>query len=86
MTMIQKQNTHSLFSVTQVIIGLALLVLSTHLALESDTYLAALNRSGLNQYHAFGLLVCFSFFAGILLIAQQTWKRETCQFDELSSF
>ena len=86
MTMIQKQNIYSLLSVAQVIIGLALLFLSSYLALESDTYLGALNQSGLNQYHAFALLVCFSFFAGLLLIAQQAFKQETHQFDELSSF
>ena len=86
MTMIYKQKTNSLLSVAQVIIGIALLALSTHLALASEIYLEVLNEGGLNQYHAFALLVCFSFFAGILLIAQQALKQDTNQFDELSTY
>ena len=86
MTMIYKQKTNSLLSVAQVIIGIALLALSTHLALASEIYLEVLNQGGLNQYHAFALLVCFSFFAGILLIAQQALKQDTNQFDELSTY
>ncbi|MBU3616932.1 hypothetical protein [Polynucleobacter sp. JS-Polo-80-F4] len=84
--MIRKPKTNSLFSIAQVIIGIALLALSTHLALASETYLEVLNQGGLNQYHAFALLVCFSFFAGILLIAQQAFKQDSHQFDELSSY
>ena len=76
----------SLFATAQVIAGLALLALSTHLALQSDTYLEVLNQSGLNQYHAFALLVCFSFFAGILLIAQQVLKYDLQEFEKLSSY
>jgi hypothetical protein len=86
MTIVHKQKTNSLFSIAQVIIGIALLALSTHLALASETYLEVLNQGGLNQYHAFALLVCFSFFAGILLIAQQVLKQDTKQFEELSSY
>ena len=86
MTMTHKQKTSSLFSIAQVIIGIALLALSTHLAFESETYLEVLNQGGLNQYHAFALLVCFSFFAGILLIAQQVLKQGAHQFDELSTY
>ena len=86
MTMIYKQKTNSLLSVAQVIIGIALLALSTHLALASEIYLEVLNQGGLNQYHAFALLVCFSFFAGILLIAQQALKQDTNQLDELSTY
>jgi len=81
-----KQNTNFFISIAQVIIGLSLLALSTHLALASETYLEVLNQSGLNQYHTFALLVCFSFFAGILLIAQQVLKQDSPQFDELSSY
>ena len=84
--MIYKQKTNSLLSVAQVIIGIALLALSTHLALASEIYLEVLNQGGLNQYHAFALLVCFSFFAGILLIAQQALKQDTNQLDELSTY
>ena len=76
----------SLFAAAQVIAGLALLALSTHLALQSDTYLEVLNQSGLNQYNAFALLVCFGFFAGILLIAQQVLKHDLQDFDKLSSY
>ena len=76
----------SLFAAAQVIAGLALLALSTHLALQGDAYLEVLNQSGLNQYHAFALLVCFGFFAGILLIAQQVLKHDLQDFDKLSSY
>jgi hypothetical protein len=83
---IRKQMTQSFFAIAQVIAGIALLALSTYLALQSDTYLEVLNQSGLNQYHAFALLVCFSFFAGILLIAQQVLKHDVEDFDKLSSY
>ncbi|QWE21088.1 hypothetical protein C2745_02550 [Polynucleobacter sp. AP-Kolm-20A-A1] len=86
MTMTHKQKTSPLFSIAQVIIGIALIALSTYLAFESETYLEVLNQGGLNQYHAFALLVCFSFFAGILLIAQQVLKQDAHQFDELSTY
>ena len=76
----------SLFATAQVIAGIALLALSTHLALQSDTYLEVLNQNGLNQYHAFALLVCFGFFAGILLIAQQVLKHDLQEFEKLSSY
>lgn len=76
----------SWFATAQVIAGLVLLALSTHLALQSDTYLEVLNQGGLNQYHAFALLVCFSFFAGILLIAQQVLKHDLQDFEKLSSY
>ena len=77
----RKQLTNSILSVVQVLVGVALLAISTHLAVESERYLSALNQSGLNQYHAFALLVCVSFFAGILLIAQQVLQHDTNQFD-----
>ena len=83
---IRKQLTQSLFAVAQVVTGVALLVLATHLALQSDAYLELLNQSGLNQYHAFALLVCFSFFAGILLISQQVLKHDAHEFNEMSSY
>ncbi len=86
MTTIQKQQSYPLLSVAQIAIGIALLALSTHLALESATYLEVLNQSGLNQYHVFALLVCFSFFAGILLIAQHVLKHDVQGFDELSPY
>ncbi|MEY4277852.1 MAG: hypothetical protein RI975_1118 [Pseudomonadota bacterium] len=77
----RKQLTNSILSVVQVLVGVALLAISTHLAVESERYLSALNQSGLNQYHVFALLVCVSFFAGILLIAQQVLQHDTNQFD-----
>ena len=82
----RKQLTNSIFSVVQVVVGVALLALSTHLAVESEAYLNALNQSGLNQYHAFALLVCTSFFAGILLIAQQVLHHDVNGFDEISKY
>ena len=82
----RKQLTNSIFSVVQVVIGVALLALSTHFAVESETYLNALNQSSLNRYHAFALLVCTSFFAGILLIAQQVLQQDTNGFDEISKY
>ena len=75
-----------LFAALQFALGVALLTLSTHLAIESKTYLEVLNQSGLNQYHAFALLVCVSFFAGIFLIAQQVLKHDALSFDELSPY
>jgi hypothetical protein len=85
-TDVRKQIMQSLFSGAQVIAGIALLALSTHLALQSDAYLEVLNQSGLNQYHAFALLVCLSFIAGILLIAQQVLKHDVHDFDKVSSY
>ena len=82
----RKQLTNSIISVAQVVVGVVLLALSTHLAVESETYLNALNQSGLNQYHAFALLVCASFFAGILLIAQQALHHDANGFDEISKY
>jgi len=75
-----------LFAALQFALGVALLALSTHLAIESKTYLEVLNQSGLNQYHSFALLVCVSFFAGIFLIAQQVLKHDALSFDELSPY
>ena len=73
----------SLFlSIIQIFLGLALLSLSTHLALEISVYLEALNQSGLNQYHAFGLLVCLSFISGVFLIAQHVLTHDQASIDE----
>ncbi|QWD99854.1 hypothetical protein FD967_07345 [Polynucleobacter sp. JS-Mosq-20-D10] len=73
----------SLFlSVIQIFLGVALLSLSTHLAFDGDLYLEVLNRNGLNQYHAFGLLVCLSFVSGVFLIAQQVLTQEAGSVDE----
>ena len=73
----------SLFlTLTQILLGLALLSLSTHLALESSRYLEVLNQNGLNQYHAFGLLVCLSFLAGVFLIAQYVLTQDRAVLDE----
>jgi hypothetical protein len=77
----RKQLTNSIFSVTQAIVGVALLVVSTSIAVEGERYLSALNQNGLNQYDTFALLVCISFFAGILLIAQQVSRHDANQFD-----
>ena len=68
--------------IVQIFLGLALLSLSTHLALNSASYLEVLNQSGLNQYHAFGLLVCLSFLAGIFLIAQHVLAQDAVDHDE----
>ncbi|CAM3784535.1 hypothetical protein [Polynucleobacter arcticus] len=69
-------------TILQIFLGLALLSLSTHLALESSSYLEALNQSGLNQYHAFGLLVCLSFFSGVFLLAQHVLSQDGTSIDE----
>ena len=69
-------------TIIQIFLGLALLCLSTHLALESALYLDALNQSGLNQYHAFGVLVCLSFISGVFLIAQHVLTQEKDNIDE----
>ena len=82
----RKQLTIATFSIFQVVLGAALLTLSTHLAVVSETYLDVLNQSGLNQYHVFALLVCTSFFAGILLIAQQVLHHDKNGFDEISKY
>jgi hypothetical protein len=58
------------------------LSLSTHLALESNRYLEVLNQGGLNQYHAFGLLVCISFISGVFLIAQHVLSQDSASIDE----
>lgn len=69
-------------TITQIFLGLALLSLSTHLALDSALYLDALNQSGLNQYHAFGVLVCLSFISGVFLIAQHVLTQDQAGVDE----
>jgi hypothetical protein len=69
-------------SVIQIFLGLALLSLSTHLALESALYLEVLNQSGLNQYHAFGLLVSLSFISGVFLIAQHVLSQDQAGANE----
>jgi hypothetical protein len=69
-------------TIIQIFLGLALFSLSTHLALKSDRYLEMLNQSGLNQYHAFGLLVCFSFLSGVFLIAQHVLSQDSDSMDE----
>lgn len=69
-------------SIIQIFLGLALLVLSTHLALDSALYLDSLNGSGLNQYHAFGLLVSLSFISGVFLIAQHVLSHHQDSIDE----
>ncbi|QWE16017.1 hypothetical protein [Polynucleobacter sp. AP-Nino-20-G2] len=71
-----------LLTLTQILLGLALLSLSTHLALESDRYLEVLNQNDLNQYHTFGLLVCLSFLAGVFLIAQHVLTQDRDVLDE----
>lgn len=73
----------SLFlTLTRVFLGLALLSLSTYLALESASYLEVLNQNGLNQFHAFGLLVCVSFFSGVFLIVQHVLAQDQADVDE----
>ena len=69
-------------SIIQIFLGLALLVLSTHLALDSALYLDSLNGSGLNQYHAFGLLVSLSFISGVFLIVQHVLSPHQDSIDE----
>ena len=69
-------------TIIQIFLGLALLSLSTHLALESSLYLDVLNQSGLNQYHAFGVLVCLSFISGVFLIAQHVLTHDEVSIDE----
>ena len=70
------------FSIFQIFLGLALLSLSTHLALDSNRYLEVLNKHDLNQYHAFGLLVCLSFLSGVFLIAQHVLSQDSASIDE----
>ena len=69
-------------TLTRVLLGLALLSLSTYLALESASYLEVLNQNGLNQFHAFGLLVCVSFFSGVFLIVQHVFAQDQADVDE----
>ena len=69
-------------TITQIFLGLALLSLSTHLTFKSALYLEALNQSGLNQYHAFGVLVALSFISGIFLIAQHVLSQDESSIDE----
>jgi hypothetical protein len=69
-------------TITQIFLGLALLSLSTHLALEGNRYLEVLNQNGLNQYHAFGLLVYLSFLSGVFLIAQHVLTQDSASIDE----
>lgn len=69
-------------TIIQIFLGLALLSLSTHLALESASYLEVLNQSGLNQYHAFGVLVALSFISGVFLIAQHVLSQDETSIDE----
>jgi hypothetical protein len=68
--------------IIQIFLGLALISVSTHLALDSSRYLEVLNQNGLNQYHAFGLLVCISFVSGVFLIAQHVLSQDSASIDE----
>ena len=68
--------------IIQIFLGLALLSLSTNLALNGAHYLEVLNQNGLNQYHAFGLLVCLSFLSGVFLIAQHVLEQDAVGHDE----
>jgi hypothetical protein len=69
-------------TVIQIFLGLALITISTHLALDSNRYLIVLNQNGLNQHHAFGILVCMSFIAGVFLIAQYVLSQDGGSTDE----
>lgn len=69
-------------TIVQIFLGLALLSLSTHLAVDGDRYIEALNQHCLNQYHAFGLLVCLSFLSGMFLIAQHVLSQDSDGIDE----
>lgn len=69
-------------TVIQLFLGLALITVSTHLALDSDRYLVVLNQNGLNQHHAFGILVCISFLAGVFLIAQHVLSQDSASTDD----
>jgi hypothetical protein len=69
-------------TIIQIFLGLALLSLSTNLALDGAHYLEVLNQNGLNQYHAFGLLVCLSFLSGVFLIAQHVLEQDTAGHDD----
>ena len=68
--------------IIQIFLGLALISVSTHLALDSSRYLEVLNQNGLNQYHAFGLMVCISFVSGVFLIAQHVLSQDSASIDE----
>lgn len=73
----------SLFlTLAQIFLGIALLGVSSHLALKSSSYLEVLNQNDLNQYHTFGLLVCLSFLSGVFLIAQHVLTQDRVQVDE----
>ena len=69
-------------TIIQIFLGLALISVSTHLAIDSSRYLEVLNQNGLNQYHAFGLLVCISFVSGVFLIAQHVLSQDSASIDE----
>ena len=69
-------------TIIQIFLGLALISVSTHLAIDSSRYLEVLNHNGLNQYHAFGLLVCISFVSGVFLIAQHVLSQDSASIDE----
>lgn len=71
-----------LLALVRILLGLALLSISTHLALEGANYLEVLNQNGLNQFHAFGLLVCISFLSGVFLIAQHVLAQDRAEVDE----
>jgi len=68
-------------TIVQIFLGLALISISTHLALDSSRYLAVLNQNGLNQYHAFGISVCIGFVSGIFLIAQHVLSQSSASTD-----
>lgn len=69
-------------SIIQILLGLALIGISTYLALDSSRYLEVLNQHGLNQHHAFGLLVCIGFVSGIFLIAHHVLSQNGASIDE----
>ena len=59
----------TLFSVVQIISGLALLGLSAQIALQGSSYIRALNAYDLNNDNALPLLVLAGFIGGLSLLA-----------------
>ncbi len=59
----------TLFSIIQIISGLALLGLSAQIAIQSSSYIRALNAYDLNNDNALPLLVLAGFIGGMSLLA-----------------
>lgn len=75
----------TLFSIVQIISGLALLGLSAQIAVQGSSYTRALNAYDLNNDNVLPLLVLAGFIGGLSLLAVNIKPLNKEQLDEFES-